>query len=86
MIGQAASPTRLALAAIFVAATAVTALDYGLGPGDDTLQARRDIHRGILNQTTRAPDRYRVLAPAVIEMPTRVLSRFMLARLAPERP
>jgi hypothetical protein len=68
---------RWALAAVFVAATAVTALDYGIGPGDDTLLARRDIHKGILNQTTRAPDRYRVLAPAIIEVPTRVLSRFM---------
>jgi hypothetical protein len=81
MIGQASSPGRrsgsLALAAVFVAATAVTALDYGLGPGDETLQARRDIHRGILDQTTRAPDRYRVLAPALIEIPARVLSQFM---------
>lgn len=67
----------LALAAVFVAATAVTALDYGIGPGDDTLQARRDIHRGILNQTARAPDRYRVLAPALVEVPTQVLSWFM---------
>lgn len=81
MIGQTSPPNRrlgsLALAAVFVAATAVTALDYGIGPGDDTLLARRDIHKGILNQTTKAPDRYRVLAPAVIEVPTRVLSRFM---------
>jgi hypothetical protein len=81
MIGPTSSPSRrtgsLALAAVFVAATAVTALDYGIGPGDETLLARRDIHKGILNQTTRAPDRYRVLAPALIEVPTRVLSRFM---------
>ncbi|MDO8677366.1 MAG: hypothetical protein Q7R30_02225 [Acidobacteriota bacterium] len=81
MIGQTSSPNRrlgsLALAAVFVAATAVTALDYGLGPGDDSLLARRDIHRGILGHTTRAPDRYRVLAPALIEVPTRLLSRFM---------
>lgn len=81
MIGQTSSPGRrlgsLALAAVFVAASAVTALDYGIGPGDDTLLARRDIHKGILNQTTKAPDRYRVLAPAVIEVPTRVLARFM---------
>ena len=81
MIGQTPPPNRrlgsLALAAVFVAATAVTALDYGIGPGDDTLLARRDIHKGILNQTARAPDRHRVLAPALMEMPTRVLSRFM---------
>ena len=68
---------RWALAAVFVAATAVTALDYGIGPGDDTLLARRDIHKGILNHTTKAPDRYRVLAPVLVEVPTRVLSRFM---------
>lgn len=81
MIGQTSSPDRrlgsLALAAVFVAATAVTALDYGIGPGDETLLARRDIHKGILNQTAKAPDRYRVLAPALIEVPTQVLSRFM---------
>ena len=81
MIGQTSPSNRrlgsLALAAVFVAATAVTALDYGIGPGDDTLLARRDIHKGILNQTTRAPDRYRVLAPVLIEVPTRALSRFI---------
>lgn len=81
MIEQGLPPDRrlrsLALAAIFVAATAITALDYGIGPGDDTLLARRDIHKDILNQTARAPDRHRVLAPAVMEVPTRVLARFM---------
>lgn len=81
MIGQTSPRNRrlgsLALAAIFIAATAVTALDYGIGPGDDTLLARRDIHKGILNQSARAPDRHRVLAPVVMEVPTRVLARFM---------
>lgn len=75
----------LILAAVFVAAAAVTALDYGLGPGDSTLLARRDIHRGILAQTTKAPDRYRVLAPAMIEVPTRLLSRFMPYEVAYDR-
>jgi hypothetical protein len=67
----------LALAAIFVAASAVTALDYGLGPGDSALTARRDIHRGIFAHTANAPDRYRVLAPLIVEAPTRWLARSM---------
>jgi hypothetical protein len=67
----------LALACIFVTAALIPALDYGFGPGDDTLIARRDLHRGILGQTARTPDRYRWLAAAVIEGPTRILSRAM---------
>ena len=39
--------------------------------------ARRDIHRGILNQTARTPDRYRWLAAAVIEVPARALATVM---------
>ena len=39
--------------------------------------ARRDIHRGILDQTARTPDRYRWLAAAVIEVPARALATMM---------
>lgn len=74
---SAARLPRLALACVFVTAALIPALDYGFGPGDETLIARRGIHRGILGQTARAPDRYRWLSAAVIEGPTRVLSHAM---------
>lgn len=74
---SAARLPALALACILVTAALVPALDYGFGPGDETLIARRGIHRGILEQTARTPDRYRWLAAAVIEGPTRILSRAM---------
>ncbi len=68
---------RFALACIFLTAALIPALDYGFGPGDETMIARREIHRGILNQTARTPDRYRWLAAGVIEAPTRVLATVM---------
>jgi hypothetical protein len=67
----------LALACILVTASLIPALDYGFGPGDETLIARREIHRGILDRTTRAPDRYRWLAAAVVEPPARLLAQVM---------
>lgn len=63
----------LALAAIFVAASAVTALDYAFVAGAPALDARRDIHRSVFNRTATEPDRYRVLAPLVVEGVIRTL-------------
>lgn len=67
----------LALACVFLTASLIPALDYGFGPGDETLQARRDVHRAILNQTARTPDRYRWLSAAIVEVPTRALATVM---------
>jgi hypothetical protein len=69
--------STFALACILLTAALIPALDYGFGPGDETLNARRDIHRGILAQTARTPDRYRWLSAAIVEGPTRLLSRVM---------
>lgn len=63
----------LTLAAIFVAASAVTALDYAFVAGAPALDARRDIHRGVFDGTAMDPDRYRVLAPLIVEGAIRVL-------------
>jgi hypothetical protein len=85
----AAPPSRrlgsLTLAAIFVAASAVTALDYSFFVGDPTLVARRHIHQGVLAHTATAPDRYRLLAPAIVEGPMTVLRRWMPAEIAFDR-
>jgi hypothetical protein len=81
-------PRRLgsfALAAIFVAASAVTALDYSFFVGDPTLVARRQIHQGVLARTATAPDRYRLLAPLVVEGPMQVLRQWMPPDLAFDR-
>ena len=67
----------LVLLCIFLTAATIPALDYAIGPGDETLLARHDIHNGIVAQTARAPDRYRWLAAAIIEPPTRLLARAM---------
>jgi hypothetical protein len=67
----------LALACVLVTASLIPALDYGFGPGDETMVARREIHRGILNGTSRAPDRYRWLAAAIVEPPAQVLAQVM---------
>jgi hypothetical protein len=67
----------LARAAIFVAVTTVTALNYALLPGEATLQARRSYHAGILDHTIEAPERYRLLMPMMIEGPIRVLEHWM---------
>lgn len=69
--------STFALACIFLTAALIPALDYGFGPGDETMIARREIHRGILNQTARTPDRYRWLAAAIAEAPARALEPFM---------
>lgn len=66
-----------ALAAVLCAAAAVTSLDYAFHPGEDTLLARRGFHNGILNGTANAPERYRVLIPAMVEGPIRLLARVM---------
>lgn len=66
-----------ALAAVFCAAAAVTSLDYSFHPGENTLLARRGFHHGILNSTANAPERYRVLIPAIVEGPIRALARVM---------
>ncbi|HYB94809.1 MAG TPA: hypothetical protein VEC39_07535 [Vicinamibacterales bacterium] len=74
------APGRIRLSAlvcIFLTASLIPALDYGFGPGEETMTARRDVHRAILNQTARTPDRYRVLSAAIVEVPTRVLAQFM---------
>lgn len=63
----------ITLAAIFVAASAVTALDYAFVAGAPALDARRDIHRSIFNHTATEPDRYRLLAPLVVEGAIRIL-------------
>jgi hypothetical protein len=64
-----------ALACILITASLIPALDYGFGPGEETMLARRDVHRAILNHTARTPDRYRWLAAWVVEVPTRLVSR-----------
>jgi hypothetical protein len=66
-----------ALAAVFVAVTVVTALNYALLPGEATLQARRSYHAGILDHTIEAPERYRLLMPTIVEGPIRVLQQWM---------
>jgi hypothetical protein len=66
-----------ALACIFATASLIPALDYGFGPGDETLTARREIHRGILEHTARDPDRYRWLAAAIVAPPVRMLTPSM---------
>ncbi|HYE85014.1 MAG TPA: hypothetical protein VEA16_01575, partial [Vicinamibacterales bacterium] len=65
------------LACILVTASLIPALDYGFGPGDETLIARRDVHRRILDQTASTPDRYRWLSAAIVEVPTRLLATLM---------
>ena len=75
----------LTLAAIFVAASAVTALDYSFFVGDPTLVARRHIHEGVLARTATAPDRYRLLAPAIVEAPMKLLRRWMAPEIAFDR-
>ena len=69
--------TTFALAAILLTASIIPALDYGFGPGDQTLLARRDIHRGIVDHSARAPDRYRWLAAAIVEPPIQLLAPSM---------
>jgi hypothetical protein len=66
-----------ALACILLTASIIPAVDYGFGPGDATLTARREIHRGILNHSARAPDRYRWLAAAIVEPAIHVLEPSM---------
>ncbi len=74
----AASRIRpLALVCILATASLLPALDYGFGPGDETLIARREIHRGIIDHTARDPDRYRWLAAHIVEPPVRLLSTVM---------
>jgi hypothetical protein len=73
-------PTRIrpwAIACILLTASLIPALDYGFGPGDETLIARREIHRGILDHSSRAPDRYRWLVPMIVEPPVQLLTRWM---------
>jgi hypothetical protein len=74
-------PTRqvkpVALAAIFVAVSTVTALNYAFLPGEATLTARRSFQAGILAHTIEAPDRYRFVLPMMIEGPIAVLQRSM---------
>ena len=41
------------------------------------MTARREIHRAILDGTARDPDRYRWLAAAIVEPPTRLLAPLM---------
>jgi hypothetical protein len=65
----------LALAAIFVAASAVTALDYSFVVGEPTLLARREIHHSVFNHTATAPERHRWLAPLFIEGAIKVFGR-----------
>jgi hypothetical protein len=71
MISASANAQRrlgpLTLAAIFVAAAAVTALDYAFVAGEPTLLARREIHQSVFNGTATEPDRYRLLAPVIVE-------------------
>jgi hypothetical protein len=66
-----------ALACIFVTAGLIPALDYGFGPGAETMTARRDVHRAIMNGTARTPDRYRWLSATIVEGPTRILAAVM---------
>jgi len=68
---------RLVLFCIFLTASLIPALDYSFGPGEETMIARREIHRGILTQTARTPDRYRWLAAALIEASARALTMVM---------
>ena len=77
MTGAGRTLSPVVLAAVFASAVGVTSLDYAFGPGDPSLVARRGIHQGIIDQTTRAPDRYRVLAAALVEAPVRALRPFM---------
>lgn len=67
----------LALTCVLLTASLLPALDYGFGPGVESMTARREIHRAILDGTARDPDRYRWLAAAIVEPPTRLLAPLM---------
>ena len=67
----------LALAAIFVAVSTVTALNYAFLPGAATLEARRATQGAILDHSTPPPDRYRFLVPMMVDVPIRMLSQSM---------
>ena len=69
--------TPLTLAAIFVAVSATTALNYALLPGQSMLDSRRVIQRRIVEHTAVPPDRYRLFVPAITEAPIAMLSRRM---------
>ncbi|MGE5813440.1 MAG: hypothetical protein ACM36C_03040 [Acidobacteriota bacterium] len=67
--------TPLALTAIFVAVTTVTALKYAFLPGEATLAARRSFHANILDHSGPSPDRYRFVVPMMLEVPIGLLQR-----------
>ncbi len=67
--------SRPALAAMLLSAVAVTAFDDAFMVYEAARQMRLDVHRGILEQTATAPDRYRVLVPWIVEPVIRLLAR-----------
>src|SRR5262245_9739100 len=70
-------PRAWAVMLVLLTAALLPALDYGFGPGVESMTARREIHRAILAGTARDPDRYRWLAAAIVEPPTRLLAPLM---------
>jgi hypothetical protein len=62
---------------VFLSAAAVPAFDYSFLVSDNTKQARLDFHRQIVARTATAPERYRVLAPYLLEGPIRAIGGAM---------
>ena len=67
----------LLLWGILLTAAGVSAYDWSFRVDDPIKQERLDTHSRIVNRTARAPERYRVLVPYLLEPPVRALTRFM---------
>lgn len=67
----------LLLWGILLTAAGVSAYDWSFRVDDPIKQERLDTHSGIVSRTARAPERYRVLVPYLLDPPIRALSQFM---------
>ncbi len=67
----------LLLWGILLTASGVSAYDWSFRVDDPIKQERLDTHNRIVNRTARAPERYRVLVPYLLDLPIRALAQFM---------
>lgn len=67
----------LLLWGILLTAAGVSAYDWSFRVDDPIKQERLDTHSGIVNRNARAPERYRVLVPYLLDLPIRALAQFM---------
>lgn len=67
----------LVLWGILLTAAGVSAYDWSFRVDDPIKQERLDTHHGIVERTARAPDRYRILVPYVLDLPIRTLTQVM---------